>query len=164
METVYTFIVLLHAWTYSPKFVKLCTLKMGALYKQWLNNLICLQIVLFSGDNISDVKSMPFAAKIKWIQIIQILAPKFKTTWPLSNHFRGCFPLLKILVTQSCPTLYTSMDCSPPGSSVHGILQARILEWVAISFFRGSSQSRYRTWVSCTEVDSLPCEPPGKPS
>ena len=42
------------------------------------------------------------------------------------------------------------MDCSPPGSSVHGILQARILEWVAISFFRGSSQPRDRTWVSCT--------------
>ena len=41
------------------------------------------------------------------------------------------------------------MDCSPPGSSVHGILQARILEWVAISFSRGSSQSRDRTRVSC---------------
>ena len=38
---------------------------------------------------------------------------------------------------QSCPTLYDPMDCSPPGSSVHGILQARILEWVAISFSRG---------------------------
>ena len=37
-------------------------------------------------------------------------------------------------VTQSCPTLCDPMDCSPPGSSVHGILQARILEWVAISF------------------------------
>ena len=41
------------------------------------------------------------------------------------------------------------MDCSPPGSSVHGILQARILEWVAISFSRGSSQHRDQTWVSC---------------
>ena len=38
---------------------------------------------------------------------------------------------------QLCPTLYDPMDCSPPGSSVHGILQARILEWVAISFSRG---------------------------
>ena len=42
-----------------------------------------------------------------------------------------------------------SMDCSPPGSSVHGILQARILEWVAIPFSRGSSQPRDWTWVSC---------------
>ena len=44
-----------------------------------------------------------------------------------------------VLVFQSCPTLCNSMDCSPPGSSVHGILQARILEWVAIPFSRGFS-------------------------
>ena len=44
-----------------------------------------------------------------------------------------------VLVSQSCPTLCYSMDYSPPGSSVHGILQARILEWVAIPFSRGSS-------------------------
>ena len=42
-----------------------------------------------------------------------------------------------------------SMDCTLPGSSLHGILQARVLEWVAISFFRGSSQPRDGTWVSC---------------
>ena len=41
------------------------------------------------------------------------------------------------------------MDCSLPGSSVHGIFQARVLEWVAIAFCRGSSQPRDRTWVSC---------------
>ena len=41
---------------------------------------------------------------------------------------------LEVVVTQSCPTLYYPMDCSPPGSSVHRISQARILEWVAISF------------------------------
>ena len=46
---------------------------------------------------------------------------------------------LKVLVAQLCPTLFDLMDCSPPGSSVHGILQARILEWVAIPFLRGSS-------------------------
>ena len=51
-------------------------------------------------------------------------------------------------VAQSCPTLCNSVDCSPPGSSVHGILQARILEWVAISFSRGSSWPRDRTQVS----------------
>ena len=43
------------------------------------------------------------------------------------------------LVAKSCLTLCNPMDCSPPGSSVHGILQARILEWVAIPFSRGSS-------------------------
>ena len=52
------------------------------------------------------------------------------------------------LVTQSCPTLCNSMDCSPPGSSVHGILQARILKWVAIPSSRGSSQPRDQTHLS----------------
>ena len=49
---------------------------------------------------------------------------------------------------QSCPTLCDPTDCSPPGSSVRGIFQARVLEWVAISFSRGSSQSRDQTQVS----------------
>ena len=44
---------------------------------------------------------------------------------------------MKVLVTLSCPTLCDPIDCSPLGSSVHGILQARILEWVVISFSRG---------------------------
>ena len=52
-------------------------------------------------------------------------------------------------VTQSCPTLCNPMDGSLPGSAVHGIFQARILEWAAISFSRGSSQPRDRTLVSC---------------
>ena len=52
-------------------------------------------------------------------------------------------------VTQSCPTLCDPMDCSLPGSSLHGILQARVLEWVSISFSRESSQPKDQTWVSC---------------
>ena len=48
----------------------------------------------------------------------------------------------KMLVTQSCPTLCNPRDCSLPGSSVHGILQTRMLEWVVIPFSRGSSQPR----------------------
>ena len=51
-------------------------------------------------------------------------------------------------VAQSCPTLCDPMDCSLPGSSLHGILQARVLEWVTISFSRGSSRPRDRTRVS----------------
>ena len=54
-------------------------------------------------------------------------------------------------VTQSCPTLCDSVDCSLPGSFLHGIPQTRILEWVAISFSRGSSQPRDRTGVSSIE-------------
>ena len=53
-----------------------------------------------------------------------------------------------VLVIQSCLILWDPMDCSSPGSSVHGILQARILEWVAIPFSRTSSQTRDLTWVS----------------
>ena len=55
-----------------------------------------------------------------------------------------------MLVARSCPTLCTPMDCSPPGSSVHGILQTRLLEWAAIPFSRGSSRPRDETQVSCT--------------
>ena len=58
------------------------------------------------------------------------------------------------------------MDCSPPGSYVHGILQARILVWVARSFARGSSQLRDQTYISCLlhwQVGSLALTPPGKP-
>ena len=54
-----------------------------------------------------------------------------------------------VLVTQSCLTLCDPMDYSLPGSSGHGILQARILEWVAFPFSRGSSRPRDQTQVSC---------------
>ena len=59
--------------------------------------------------------------------------------FPLSAIFKE---VLKVFVSQLCLTLYDPMECSPPVSSVYGILQARILEWVAIPFSRGSSRSR----------------------
>ena len=52
---------------------------------------------------------------------------------------------MKVLVAQLCPTVCNPMHCSPRGSSVHGILQARILEWVAVPFSRGSSRPRDQT-------------------
>ena len=65
---------------------------------------------------------------------------------------------------QSCPTLCDPMDCSPPGSSVHGILQARLLEWVAIPFCRGSSppSQQLNPSVLHWQADSLLSEPPGR--
>ena len=60
----------------------------------------------------------------------------------------GPFLRVKVKVTQPCPTLCDPMDCSPPGSSVLGMLQVRVLEWVAIPFSRGYSQPRDRTQVS----------------
>ena len=56
---------------------------------------------------------------------------------------------VKVLVAQSWPILCDSMDCSLPSSSVHGILQAKMLEWVAIPFSWGSFRPRDQTWVSC---------------
>ena len=67
---------------------------------------------------------------------------------------------------QSCPTLCHPMDCSLPGSSVHGILQASILEWIAMSFSRASSWPRDWTrisWVSCTADRFFTTESLGKP-
>ena len=61
-------------------------------------------------------------------------------------------------VAQSCPSF-----CYPVDYTVHGVLQARILEWGAFPFTRGSSQPRDWTQVSILQVDSLPAEPPGKP-
>ena len=65
------------------------------------------------------------------------------------------------LVTKSCLTLCNSIDYSLPSSSVHGILQARTLEWVAISYLRGSSQPRDRTHNSCLAGGFFTTEPPG---
>ena len=64
-----------------------------------------------------------------------------------------------VVVAQLCLSLCDSMDCSLPGSSVHGILQARILEWVAILFSKVSSQPRDQTWVSCMADRFLPPDP-----
>ena len=67
---------------------------------------------------------------------------------------------------QSCLTLCDPMDCSPPGSSVHGILQARILEWVA-SPPPGDLNTGIKPMSPVSpalQADSLPTEPPGKPS
>ena len=63
---------------------------------------------------------------------------------------------VKVLVAQSCLTLCDPMDCSSPGFSVHGILLARILGWVAIPFSRGSSQPRDQSTSPSLQADSLP--------
>ena len=69
----------------------------------------------------------------------------------------------KVLFTQSCSTLWDPMHCSPPGSSVHRILQARMLEWVAIPFSRGFSQPRDQPGSPALQAHSLSTKPPGKP-
>ena len=101
-----------------------------------------------------------FACKIPWTEepggLQCVRSQKIQTwlKWHSRHRYIGSyiyvFPMYESveLVAQSCLTLCDSMDCIRPGSSVHGILQARILEWVAIPFSRGSSPHRDRTWFS----------------
>ena len=73
------------------------------------------------------------------------------STTPLPHPFPISTPpssLCCVVLTQSCLTLCGPVDCSLLGSSIHGIFQARILEWIAISFSGGSSQPRDQTCVS----------------
>ena len=71
--------------------------------------------------------------------------------------------LLFCLVTRSCPTLKALWIVVPPGFPVHGISQARIVDWVAISFSSGSSHPGIEPRSHALQVDSLLSEPPGKP-
>jgi len=66
-----------------------------------------------------------------------------------------------VLVTQSRLTLCNPRECSSPGSSVHGILQARILEWAAMPSFQGSSDPGIKAKSPELQADSLLSEPPG---
>ena len=68
-----------------------------------------------------------------------------------------------MLITQSSPTLYHPMDCSPPGSSVHGNLQSRVVEWVAIPFSRDLPNAGTEPRSPALRADSSLSEPTGKP-
>ena len=74
------------------------------------------------------------------------------------------FFLLLCLCAQSCPTFCDTMDCSPPGFSVHGILQAKILDWVAMPSSRGSSDPWIEPMSPALQVDSLLLSHGGSPS
>ena len=69
------------------------------------------------------------------------------------------FGVHEMLVGQSCPSLCDPMDCSPPGSSIHGISQARILEWVAISFWSGNNGIRETAISSSRDLPDPGIEP-----
>ena len=83
-----------------------------------------------------------------------------RDTWiPVLSHTVLC--CAKSL--QSCLTLFNPVECSPPGSSVHGILQARVLEWVAMPSSRDFPNQGIEPRSPALQADSLPSEPPGKP-
>ena len=69
----------------------------------------------------------------------------------------------KVKVAQPCPTLCNPMDCSPPGSSIHGILKARILEWIAVLFSQDLPNPGIELRSPALQADSLPSEPPRMP-
>ena len=94
------------------------------------------------------------------------LAGRFFTIDPPGNPLMLNMCVSMCLVTQSCLTLCSPMDWIPPGSSVHGLIQARILQWVAMASSRGSLPPRDGSsvsWSPALQADSLPLAPPGKP-
>ena len=106
----------------------------------------------------------PKFSSMLWLHYFLLSLPSVLGVGPLRFHFSReilfSHPTggtqwsdkVKVLVSQSCPTLCDPMDCSLPGSSVHGILQGRILEWITFPFSRGSFWPRDRTWFSFTAV------------
>ena len=92
------------------------------------------------------------AASVKWCDISLCFWLHFSNAQRKLLSIFACAGRLHVClheVAQLCPTLCDLIDCSPPGSAVCGILQARMLEWVAISFSKGSSRPRDWTQVSC---------------
>ena len=73
------------------------------------------------------------------------------------------FIVVCVLISQSCSTVCDSKDCNPPGASLHGILQARILEWVAILFSRDLPHPGIKPPSSALQADSLPLSHLGSP-
>ena len=100
---------------------------------------------------------------IMFVRVIMLLCDAIINSFPLlcSIPFYE-YSVEIMLVAQSCPALCNPMDCSLRGSSIHGIFQARVLEWVAISFSRGSSQSRDGTWVFCLAGEFFTTDSSGK--
>ena len=94
------------------------------------------------------------------LHCFEIFLAKIVITYSIRTFFQKSVLLIQLL---RCVCLCDLMNCSPPGCSVHGISQARILEWVANSSFRGSSWHRDWTCVFCIAGRFFITEPPGKP-
>ena len=124
------------------------------------------------GLSVSPVHGISQARILEWVAI----SFSRRSFWPRGWTYISCIanrsfttelpgkPICIYIVRHMCMDFMEHMgdpvDCSPPGSSVHGILQARILEWVTISFSRGSPQPMDQTQVSHISSDALPSEPP----
>ena len=95
----------------------------------------------------------------------KVLQSLWKTVWSFLKKIKDTTTMhVCMLCCFSCVRFFCdSMDCSAPGSSVYGILQARILEWVAIFFSRDLPDPGIKPKLSALQADSLPSEPPGRP-
>ena len=132
-------------------------------------------LTLWADSLLSEPPGKPKNFGVGNLSLLQGIFPTQESNWDLLHcrwilyqlSYQGS-PNLKntdIEVAQSCLTLRNTMDCSQPGSSVHGILQARILEGAVMPSSRASSQSRDQTHVSCLlhwQAGSLPLGPPGR--
>ena len=120
-------------------------------------------LITASANEVATVHSPPHASPPPLLPCLPTAFPPPPTqvgSALLSGHlvfdaFLCLLICVKALAAQSCQTLSDLKNCSPPGSSVHGILRPRILEWAAMPFSRGYFQPRDRTRVSCTVGRSL---------
>ena len=151
--------------------------KEGWVPKNWCFQIVVLEITLKSPSDCKEIEPVNPKGKLPWIFIgrtgAKAEAPYFghfmwradssektlmlgkiegrrRRGWQRVRWLDGVTDSMDICAKslQSCLTLCDTLDCSPPGFPVHGILQVRILEWVAISSSRGSSQTRDGTHVS----------------
>ena len=104
------------------------------VYFWWMNNLECVYV-------------SKYLRILEFIVSFQFNCIGLYDTSSL-NCFEVCLMLAQCSVSQLCPAVFDPMDCSPVFSSVHGIFQERILQWIVISFSRVSSLPRDWTWIS----------------
>ena len=128
---------------------------------------VCIHFILilhstsaYSHNNHSDSESVSPSVMSEFLWAHRQLPARPLCPWDFWGKNTGKWSQ-ESEVTQSCLSLCDPMDCSLPGSSLHGIFQAIVLEWIAISFSSRSSQLRDRTQVSHI-VDTLLSEPRGK--
>ena len=140
-------------WKTELSFIDSSNTKLYSHSENSLAALSKLTMVLQYHRNDMPLSVYPYDLKFTSMQSLtqMFIATLFKTA-------RTC-----CLVTKSHQTLLQPLDCSPPGSTVEAVLQARWLEWVVISFSRGSSQPRDTAWSSALAGRFFATEPPGKP-
>ena len=117
------------------------------------------------GSSVSGIFQARILSGLQFPPLGDLPFPGIEPMSPVSPALQAdSLPAESLGKLKKCLTLYDLMDCSLPGSSVHRILQASILEWIAVPFFRESSLPRDRTWVFCIAGGFFTVCPPGKPS